>query len=72
MNPTELKGRHFKCDLNVPHHAENKLTERLSFIAKLGWDAVAITTRVKSGEPVPPPPPPVKETHGLKVSHLKI
>ena len=50
MNPAELKGRKFHCDLNVPYHAEDKLTDRLKFIAKLGWDAVAITTIVKSGE----------------------
>ena len=67
MNPAELRGRKLHCDLNVPYHAEDKLTDRLKFIAKLGWDAVAITTLVKSGEQIPPPPPEVKETHGLKV-----
>ena len=42
MNPVELKGRQLHCDLNVPYHGEDKLNDRLRFMARLSWDAGVI------------------------------
>ena len=56
MNPLDIKGKYIHCDLNVPYHGESKLVDRLQMIKRMGWEAVCITTLVKSGQDIPPPP----------------
>lgn len=64
MDPLKAKGKVLSCDLNVPRNAASKLSERLEWLAELGWESVAVSTYVSSGEEIPPPID-VKETFGL-------
>ena len=56
MNPLDIKGKYLHCDLNIPYHGEEKLADRLKMAQDMGWDCVAITVKIKSGEDIPPPP----------------
>lgn len=66
MDPLELKGKYIYCDLNVPRTGTSKLNDRLKLISELGWECVAVSIFVSSGQEIPPPIE-VKESHGLKI-----
>ena len=66
MDPLELKGKYIHCDLNVPRAGTGKLSSRLKMISELGWECVAVSTYVASGQDIPEPEKP-KENFGLKV-----
>ena len=68
MDPLELKGRYIHCDLNVPRMGQSPLKDRLRMISELGWECVAISTYVPSGQEIPKPID-VKETFGMRVFH---
>ena len=65
MDPLKAKGRVLSCDLNVPRNGSSKLSERLEWMAELGWQSVAITTYVTSGDEIPPPIE-IKDSFGLE------
>ena len=67
MDPLELRGEYIHCDLNVPVQGSSKLCDRLRLISELGWNCIALSVYVPSGEAIPLPPPLPKETFGLKV-----
>lgn len=65
MDPLKAKERVLSCDLNVPRNGSSKLSERLEWMAELGWQSVAITTYVSSGDEIPPPID-IKDSFGLE------